>query len=208
MPKRTKKLLVYLDQNFLSEISKADVNDKVKSEFKELYDVIKTGFQEEKLMVPQSEFHEIETSLAPARKERIVHFQNFIGQVSLNHPRIVQEEQIGAALQRFLGEDIDPLGIRIAFRDDPDKRVEPYNITVDAHLERRDLRTPRINHAQNIEALRLRIKQQVSRMSSNSRKNTWITVENSSRSQGASMRTCARTRRVSSSRSGKATSSS
>jgi hypothetical protein len=32
MPKRTKKLLVYLDQNFISELAKADINDKVKQE--------------------------------------------------------------------------------------------------------------------------------------------------------------------------------
>ena len=69
------------------DISKADINDKVKPEFKQLYDIIKAGFHEEKLMVPQSEFHEIETSLAPDLKERIVRFQNFIGQVSLNRDR-------------------------------------------------------------------------------------------------------------------------
>jgi hypothetical protein len=37
MPKRTKKLLIYLDQNFISEMAKADVNDKVKQEWKDLF---------------------------------------------------------------------------------------------------------------------------------------------------------------------------
>jgi hypothetical protein len=37
MPKRTKKLLVYLGQNFISEIAKADINDKVKQEWKDLF---------------------------------------------------------------------------------------------------------------------------------------------------------------------------
>jgi hypothetical protein len=35
MGKRTQKLLVYLDQNFLSEMSKADVNEKVRPEFRD-----------------------------------------------------------------------------------------------------------------------------------------------------------------------------
>ena len=64
MPKSTKKLLIYLDQNFLSEMAKADPNNKVKPEFKELYDLLHTGFVEEKLVVPQSWFHDLETSFA------------------------------------------------------------------------------------------------------------------------------------------------
>jgi len=48
MPKRTKKLLVYLDQNFISEMAKADINDKVKPEWKDLYRLLKEGFLDEK----------------------------------------------------------------------------------------------------------------------------------------------------------------
>ena len=36
MGKRTQKLLIYLDQNFLSEMSEADVNEKVRPEFKDI----------------------------------------------------------------------------------------------------------------------------------------------------------------------------
>lgn len=68
MPKRTKKLLVYLDQNFISEMAKADFNDRVKQEWKGLYELLKEGFLDEKLVVPQSWFHDIETSLAPVLK--------------------------------------------------------------------------------------------------------------------------------------------
>ncbi|MEO8662055.1 MAG: hypothetical protein ABI693_26555 [Bryobacteraceae bacterium] len=38
MGKRTQKLLVYLDQNFLSEMSKADINENVRPEFKDIYE--------------------------------------------------------------------------------------------------------------------------------------------------------------------------
>jgi len=83
MPKPTKKLLVYLDQNFISEIAKRDLNTNVKPEFTDLYEILKTGFIEEKLVVPQSHFHDIETSLAPILKALIVKYQNHVGQISL-----------------------------------------------------------------------------------------------------------------------------
>jgi hypothetical protein len=157
MPKRTKKLLVYLDQNFISDIAKRDLNTKVKPEFTELYETLKTGFLEEKLAVPQSHFHDIETSLAPVLKKLIVKYQNHVGQISLYDQRHVEKFQIGRSLQRFLGEDKDPLDIKIAFRDHPDQRVKQYNITVDSNLERQDLRTGRLRQAGQLEALRREI---------------------------------------------------
>ena len=41
MGKGTQKLLVYLDQNFLSEMSKADINEKVRPEFKDIYEPLR-----------------------------------------------------------------------------------------------------------------------------------------------------------------------
>lgn len=64
MGKRTKKLLVYLDQNFLSEMSKAGVNMRVRPEFKEIYELLHQDFVDEKLVVPQSLLHDIESSFA------------------------------------------------------------------------------------------------------------------------------------------------
>ena len=64
MRKRTQKLLVYLDQNFLSGMSKADINEKVRPEFKEIYELLHQGFVDEKLVVPSSLLHDIESSLA------------------------------------------------------------------------------------------------------------------------------------------------
>ena len=154
MPKLTEKLLVYLDQNFISEIAKRDFNAKVRPEFTDLYEILKTGFLEEKLVVPQSYFHNIETSLAPDLKEHIVRYQSYVGQISLYHECHVNNIQIGRSLQRFLGEDQDLLDIDIAFCDHPDQRVKQFNITVDSHLERRNLQTGRLRHAATLEALR------------------------------------------------------
>jgi len=49
MGKRTQKLLVYLDQNFLSDMSRADIKEKVRPEFKEIYELLHEGFVNEKL---------------------------------------------------------------------------------------------------------------------------------------------------------------
>ncbi len=51
MGERTQKLLIYLDQNFLSEMSKADVNEKVRPEFSEIYELLHQGFIDEKIVV-------------------------------------------------------------------------------------------------------------------------------------------------------------
>jgi len=40
MGKWTQKLLVYLDQNFLSEMAKAGVKERVRPEFKEIYELL------------------------------------------------------------------------------------------------------------------------------------------------------------------------
>lgn len=155
MPKRTKKLLVYLDQNFVSELAKADINNRVKREWKDLYQLLKEGFLDEKLVVPQSWFHTIETSLAPALKKRIVSYQNYLGQVSLQNAEHVRNFQTGRFLQRFLGRiDEDPFETEIAFREPPDKRVERFNITVDLNLAQWEISSGRDATAVGLEAIR------------------------------------------------------
>jgi len=158
MPKRTKKLLVYLDQNFTSEMAKADINEKVKPEWKDLYRLLKEGFLDEKLVVPQSWFHDIETSLAPVLKKRIVSYQNYLGQVSLHNADHVRNFQVARFLQRFLGKaDEDPLETEIAFHDPPDQRVRRYNITANLDLSQWGYRGQRLQTAAVIEGIRTKI---------------------------------------------------
>ena len=143
MGKRTKKLLVYLDQNFLSEMSKADINEKVRPEFKEIYELLHQGFTDEKLVVPSSLLHDIESSLATHLKDRINTYQHYLGQVRLRmvrtksrtpkSPRLSAASGVGTLKMRF-----DP---KAAFLDDPDQRVEQFGISVDAHWETHNFRT-------------------------------------------------------------------
>jgi hypothetical protein len=155
MPKRTKKLLIYLDQNFISELAKADINNKVKPVWKDVYRLLVEGFLDEKLVVPQSWFHDIETSLAPVLKERIVSYQNFLGQIDLYDAEHIENVQTGRFLQRFLGkENVDPFETQVAFRDPPDRRVKQYNITVNSDLSHWGFHRQRVETAAEMERIR------------------------------------------------------
>src|SRR5260370_18953159 len=160
MGKRTQKLLVYLDQNFLSGISKAGINDKVLSEFKEIYELLRQGFVDEKLVVPGSLLHDIESSLATHLKDRIVAYQHYLGKVHLYRPDEIRNTQTFAAFDRFMGRTPkDPLRARAAFLDDPDQRVERFGISVDSHLETFDFRHIRHRTAKQLQQLRQRLLQ-------------------------------------------------
>jgi hypothetical protein len=160
MGKRTQKLLVYLDQNFLSDMSKADINKKVRPEFKEIYELLHQGFVDEKLVVPGSLLHDIESSLATHLKDRIVTYQHYLGQVRLYRPDEIRNTQTFAALDRFMGlTPEDPLQPEAAFLDHPDQRVERFGISVDSHLERHNFRQSRHRTAKELEELRQRLLQ-------------------------------------------------
>jgi hypothetical protein len=160
MGKRTQKLLVYLDQNFLSGISKAEVNEKILPEFKEIYELLRQGFVDEKLVVPGSLLHDIESSLATHLKDRIVTYQHYLGKVRLYRPDEIRNTQTFAAFDRFMGRTPkDPLRSRAAFLDDPDQRVERFGISVDSHLESFNFRQSRHRTAKELEKLRQRLLQ-------------------------------------------------
>jgi hypothetical protein len=158
MGKRTQKLLVYLDQNFLSAMSKVDVNENVRPEFKEIYELLHKGFIDEKLVVPGSFLHDIESSLATHLKHRIVAYQHYLGQVRLRRPDEIRNRQTFAALDRFMGRaHEDLLQVEAAFLDHPDKRVERFDISVDSHLEAHNFRQSRHTTAKDLEKLRQRL---------------------------------------------------
>lgn len=161
MPKKTRKLLVYLDQNFLSAMAKADGDQKINPAFTEIYRLLHQGFVDEKLVVPSSVLHDIESSLATHLKDRIATYQGYLGQVHLRRPEEIWNRQIEAGLARFSGQAAqDPLDPKLAFLDDPDQRVQRHGIRVDAHLESLNFRAARHRTAEGLEALRQRLLQE------------------------------------------------
>ena len=161
MPKQTRKLLVYLDQNFLSAMAKADGDEEIDPAFTEIYRLLHQGFVDEKLVVPSSVLHDIESSLATHLKDRIATYQGYLGQVRLRRPEEIWNRQTEVGLARFSGRATrDPLDPKLAFLDDPDQRVQRHGIRVDAHLESFNFRAARHRTAKGLEALRLRLLQE------------------------------------------------
>jgi len=158
MPKRTKKLLVYLDQNFLSEIAKLDSSDQVKPEFRKIYELLHNGFVDEKLVVPSSWVHDIESSLASHLKDQIVRHQHYLGQVRLKRPDEIENTQVSTALDLFLGNDReDPLRPEAAFNAHPDQRVKRFGISINQNLEQFNFRAGRQDRAKRLDELRLNL---------------------------------------------------
>jgi len=134
MPKFTKKLVVYLDQNFISEMAKAATNPRVSPLFTSIYNLLHQGFLEEKTAVPSSWFHDIESSFAPDLKGRINDLLAHMGQIDLQYPDTISRFQFHRAIKVFQGAADQIIDIKDAYESDPDKRAEPFKINVNMNL--------------------------------------------------------------------------
>ncbi len=130
------KLIVYLDQNFISDMAKFDLEDKqdkVKPALKDIFSEIKNGVDEEKFLSPDSWIHAIETAAKsdPALRKAIHSYQGYLGQVTLRDPWAIKSSQFISALLNWceikLGQQ-DPW--RLAFRENPNKRMENFKVSV------------------------------------------------------------------------------
>ena len=65
MPLHTKKLIVYIDQNIISNVVKVKADRTRRPDLIALFDVLHTGMMDEKLVCPRSWFHREEGSLTP-----------------------------------------------------------------------------------------------------------------------------------------------
>jgi len=131
------KLIIYLDQNFISEIAKLSLKDKkgrINPKFETLFDLIEKGADQEKFVVPDSWIHQMET---PALKNKvledlIVSRLKNVGQVSFNTPWEIKDSQFINSLLAFLNKE-SARGSELweeAFKENPDKRMENFDITV------------------------------------------------------------------------------
>lgn len=130
MGKFTKKLVVYLDQNFISEMAKADSRETVNPQFKNIYELLHLGFLDEKIVVPSSFIHDIETSLIPEFEKRIGQFQGYLGQCQLQAPELVKLHQIWRSADEFLGQPPKQVDYHAVFVDDPDKILSHLSVRV------------------------------------------------------------------------------
>lgn len=131
-----KKTIIYLDQNFISDIAKLSLEkkkDKVNPILKTLFKIIKEGVDEEKFLSPDSWVHAIETAKEsnPDLKEAIFKHQAYIGQVSLNPVWEIEDAQFTNALLDYCDVKRNKQDEwRTAFHENPQKRNENYKIDV------------------------------------------------------------------------------
>jgi hypothetical protein len=155
MPSRPRKLLVYLDQNFISEMAKPG-HSGVRPDFRELYSVLQRGFWNEQLVVLRSRFHDVETSLAGALKDPIRARRSTLGHVDLASQLDIRKSQIVASLQAFVGRhDGSPvICYDDAFEDDPDARVGHLDINVNMDWMHADAKVQRQRLAAELDTVR------------------------------------------------------
>jgi len=125
-----------LDQNFISDMAKADQNDKVNPQFKAIYELLHEGFVEEKTFVPTSWIHKVESSLIPKLKERLSSYRAYLGQVDVHHPGHIAAYQLNRAARIFNGEEIPDISADDVYSQNPDQRTERFKIDVNMDLSR------------------------------------------------------------------------
>ena len=159
MTSRPRKLLVYLDQNFISEMAKP-THDRVRPDFRELYSILHEGFWNEQLVVLRSRFHDVETSLAGLLKDPIRRRRSTLGHVDTAREWDIRDSQIVASLHKFVGRsDGTPVICHDdAFEDDPDDRVGHFDIDVDMDWMHADAKEQRQRHAAELDRVRQRIR--------------------------------------------------
>ena len=131
-----KKIIIYLDQNFISDIAKLSLKEKknkINPILEKLFNTIKEGVDEEKFLSPDSWIHAVETAKEnnPELKNAIFDHQGYIGQVSLNPNWEIEDAQFINALLDYFGikrEKRDDW--HLAFRENPNKRIENFKIHV------------------------------------------------------------------------------
>ncbi len=125
MLRQGSKPIVYLDHNWLSEITKAHIDGKRSDDrmyFLELAKVLQEGVNSGRFAVPMSRFHEDEGSLSSELNESLQSVANGLGHgLIFNRYSDISHEQLKEAAMSFAGLDIqDRPWCVVPFNRDPD----------------------------------------------------------------------------------------
>lgn len=131
----SKKLVVYLDQNFISDLAKLSTEKKrkVAPQLEKIFLLLKQGVKDEKLIVPDSDIQKIETSFldeSSISAEQVNSILKYLGQVSIKDAESIQQIQFLNHLFEDSGQN-ELINIEESvFTDNPDKRIENFDICV------------------------------------------------------------------------------
>lgn len=153
MPLPTKKLIVYIDQNIISNIVKTKEGRIDRPDLLRLFEVLNAGMRSEKLVCPRSWFHREEGSLT-SLDPQIQRYLRYIGQVDFLSPFELEERQFFNAARRFLGEEPYYSGWRESFEDDPDERLTRFKIDANMPMGIFNFRKRRQSHAEELDRAR------------------------------------------------------
>jgi len=153
MPLATKKLIVCIDQNVISDIVKAKVGSISRPDLLALLDVLIVGSREEKLACPRSWFHREESSLT-RRESEILHHLGYIGQLDFEPPFELEKRQFFNAACVFLGRDPYYAGWRECLETDPDVRLRRFRVDANMPMNIFNFRERRQRHAEQLDAAR------------------------------------------------------
>ena len=119
------KPIIYLDQNWLSEITKALLPNKRsqdKTYFQELFGVIQNGVTSDKFVTPMSDFHESESSLSSELDAYLRSVDNILSRgLTFNEWFGIGHVQLMSAALLFAGAELPAMPWwQIPFNRDPD----------------------------------------------------------------------------------------
>ncbi len=132
-----KKLIIYLDQNFISNIAKLKTstqNTVLNQKLQGVFEMIKNGVNEEKFVVPDSFIQHMETAKIENNLELIdliYDHLKYLGQITFLQPWEIEDRQFYDALLSYCGKQKQgEESWKAAFNENPDKRMENFDITV------------------------------------------------------------------------------
>ena len=129
MPRRGNKPVIYLDQNWISEITKSQIVGRFSKDdtfYSHLSSVLHTGVSEGKFACPTSEFHHTEASFNPNLRAPISFVVGTLSRgLSFNSYIEVNHKQLLTAALEFAGQDVPRTHWwHIPFNRDPDILVQ------------------------------------------------------------------------------------
>jgi hypothetical protein len=129
---KPKKILVYLDQNVLSETAKFGMNPNVRADFGVLFQLLHQAFLDGKLTTLRSTYHDAETSMAGSLGDTIREQFATLSHVRLKNPLRIKEAQVSRAVQLWLGhtDASSVVNFEDAFDDNPDGPVPMFGIDI------------------------------------------------------------------------------
>ena len=145
MKRRGDKPVVYLDQNWISEITKSymdDWNSPDKPFYQRLSSALQEGLANNRFVCPTSSFHESEASYGSRVKDSLWYVARLLSrELSFNSSIHVNHQQLLEAATDFAKQDFPDIPWwTIPFNRDPDAEMEaPPEIPVEVHISMDEL---------------------------------------------------------------------